>query len=71
MNGELKKLNVLIIEDSEDDVLLILRALRNGGFEAEYKHVESPAEVKRALSDKSWYCAITTCRNLWAQKPYA
>ena len=54
MNGELKKLNVLIIEDSEDDVLLILRALRNGGFEAEYKHVESPAEVKRALSDKSW-----------------
>jgi len=54
MNGELKKLNVLIIEDSEDDVLLILRALRNSGFEPDHKHVETPSEIKLALTSKSW-----------------
>jgi diguanylate cyclase (GGDEF)-like protein/PAS domain S-box-containing protein len=54
MNGELRKLSVLIIEDSEDDVLLILRALRNGGFDPNYLHVENPNDIKPALADKTW-----------------
>lgn len=54
MTGELKKLNVLIIEDSEDDVLLILRALRSGGFLPVYQHVENPKELNQALDNKSW-----------------
>ena len=54
MIGELKKLNVLIIEDSEDDVLLILRALRNGGFDPNYKHVETPGDIKQTLASTLW-----------------
>jgi diguanylate cyclase (GGDEF)-like protein/PAS domain S-box-containing protein len=54
MNGDLRKLNVLIIEDSEDDVLLILRALRNGGFQPSYQHVETPNDIKTALAGNSW-----------------
>lgn len=54
MSGELKKLNVLIIEDSEDDVLLIARALRSGGFDASYLNIENPAHIKSALTSKSW-----------------
>ncbi|KPJ92199.1 MAG: hypothetical protein AMJ53_09850 [Gammaproteobacteria bacterium SG8_11] len=54
MNGDLRKLNVLIIEDSEDDVLLILRALRNGGFQPNYRHVEDPNDIHVALSSNTW-----------------
>jgi diguanylate cyclase (GGDEF)-like protein/PAS domain S-box-containing protein len=54
MIGDLRKLNVLIIEDSEDDVLLILRALRNGGFEPNYQHVENPNDIKTALASNTW-----------------
>ncbi|WP_455211579.1 EAL domain-containing response regulator [Kaarinaea lacus] len=54
MNGDLRKLNVLIIEDSEDDVLLILRALRNGGFQPNYQHVENPNDIQAALAGKTW-----------------
>ena len=54
MNGDLRKLNVLIIEDSEDDVLLILRALRNGGFQPNYQHVENPNDIKTCLANNTW-----------------
>ncbi|MGD8938420.1 MAG: diguanylate cyclase, partial [Gammaproteobacteria bacterium] len=54
MNGDLRKLNVLIIEDSEDDVLLILRALRNGGFDPNYQHIENSNDIKTALASKTW-----------------
>ncbi len=54
MNGDLRKLNVLIIEDSEDDVLLMLRALRNGGFQPNYQHVENPDHIKTALASHTW-----------------
>ncbi len=44
-----KPLKVLHIEDSPDDLALILRALRAGGFEPSYRCVENALELRTAL----------------------
>jgi len=49
-----KNLKVLIIDDSEDDALLILRELRRGGFQPEYERVENALEMRSALQKKDW-----------------
>ena len=43
-------LRVLLVEDSEDDALLILRELRRGGYEPEYERVETSEAMERALA---------------------
>jgi len=50
----MKKLRVLLIEDSEDDALLILRELRRGGYEPAYERVETEKDLNLALSAKEW-----------------
>ena len=50
----LKPLKVLMIEDSEDDALLILRALEKGGFEPECRRVETAQAMSAGLADESW-----------------
>jgi len=35
-------LRVLIVEDSEEDALFLVRELRRGGYEAAYQRVDSP-----------------------------
>jgi PAS domain S-box-containing protein len=47
-------LMVLMVEDSEDDALLVLRALKKGGYEPEYERVETSAAMRKALQDKTW-----------------
>lgn len=54
-----EKLRVLIVEDSEDDTLLILRELRKGGFVPEYQRVDSPATMQAALDSSVWDMVIT------------
>ena len=49
-----KPLRVLIIEDSEDDTLLLLRELKHGGYEVEFERVETAEEMQLALDQKSW-----------------
>jgi PAS domain S-box-containing protein len=44
-----KPLKVLIVEDSETDALLLLRALRQGGFEPTYLRVDNAETLNRAL----------------------
>jgi len=44
-----RPLRVLIIEDREDDVLLLRRALLRGGFEPEIEHVQTAEQLNRAL----------------------
>lgn len=51
-------LRVLIIEDSEDDLLLVLRSLRRGGYTLEYQRVDTPAMMAAALDRQSWDIAI-------------
>jgi len=47
-------LSVLIIEDSEDDTMLLLRELKRGGYEPIYERVENAAEMSAALERQTW-----------------
>jgi PAS domain S-box-containing protein len=47
-------LHVLLVEDSEDDALLIYRALQKGGFEPKHLRVETAAQMAGALHDRRW-----------------
>jgi len=43
---------VLIIKDSEDDELPIIRELKKGGYRLVYERVETAAAMKKALGEK-------------------
>ncbi|HUN56124.1 MAG TPA: PAS domain S-box protein [Smithella sp.] len=47
-------LRVLMVEDSEDDALFILRELKRGGYVPAFERVESASAMKVALRDKPW-----------------
>ena len=47
-------LRVLIIEDSEDDKDLILLQLKRGGYEPEYRRVETNEALINALETQTW-----------------
>lgn len=49
-----ENLRVLMIEDSEDDALLILRELRKNGYHTAYERVETESEMRAALSGREW-----------------
>lgn len=53
-----RPLRVLIIEDSEDDVALVLRELRRAGYEPEFQRVETAEEMKGALAGQKWEIII-------------
>jgi two-component system, cell cycle sensor histidine kinase and response regulator CckA len=52
-------LNVLIVEDSEDDMLLLLRELRRGGYAVTHAHVQTPVTMEEALEQQSWDIVIS------------
>src|SRR5947199_99044 len=47
-------LRVLIVEDSEDDALLLVRELRRGGFEPAFERVDTPDALRAALARQEW-----------------
>lgn len=47
-------LRVLIAEDSIDDVLLLQRELRRGGYETVVRRVENAASLAAALDESAW-----------------
>jgi PAS domain S-box-containing protein len=47
-------LHILMIEDSEDDALLIMRTLKKGGYKPDVRRVETAATLLQALHEKSW-----------------
>jgi two-component sensor histidine kinase/FixJ family two-component response regulator len=51
-------LNVLIVEDSEDDALLVADTLLMGGFEPHLRRVETAVDMKLALAQSTWQLII-------------
>ncbi|WP_211530195.1 response regulator [Methanocalculus chunghsingensis] len=54
-----EKLRVLIAEDTEDDALLLLRALRKGGFDPDSIRIWTEEGLLSALSDDGWDIILT------------
>jgi len=52
-------LKVLVVEDSEDDALLLLRALRRGGYEPYHERVDTAAGMEAALDGREWDLVIS------------
>ena len=49
-----QSLMALMVDDSEDDVLLIIRELKKGGYSPVYERIETAAAMKKALREKQW-----------------
>jgi diguanylate cyclase (GGDEF)-like protein len=54
-----RSLRLLVAEDSEDDTLLLVRALRRAGFEPMYRRVDYPLALRNALDEAEWDLIIT------------
>ncbi|MGD0352504.1 MAG: response regulator [Dehalococcoidia bacterium] len=49
-----KHIRVLIVEDSESDAALEVRALERAGYEVSHKRVEDAEQIKAALKKQAW-----------------
>ncbi len=49
-----KPLRVLIVDDSEDDALLLVRKLKRDGFNPTFERVDTPEAMEDALSKNTW-----------------
>jgi PAS domain S-box-containing protein/putative nucleotidyltransferase with HDIG domain len=49
-----KPIRVLIVDDSEDDGLLLVRNLKNGGFNPSYEQVDTAEAMSKALDEQTW-----------------
>lgn len=47
-------LRVLIVEDSEFDALLLVNALRQGGYAPVFRRVDTREDMQAALAEGSW-----------------
>jgi len=54
-----KALRVLIADDSENDVVLLLRALRKAGYEPVYERISTAPAMKAALQRQAWDIVIS------------
>ncbi|MBI4676741.1 MAG: response regulator [Elusimicrobia bacterium] len=54
-----KPLRVLVIEDSEEDTLLLVRQLRQAGYEPAWKRVDGPESMAEALGEGPWDILIS------------
>jgi len=78
-----RELRLLLVEDNEDDALLLIEALREGGFAVQHRRVETEASFRVALSEESWdliiadyvlprfsgIAAVRIAREVWPDLP--
>ncbi len=57
-----KHLRVLIVEDSEDDALLVIRELERGGYDTAFERVETAEVMAAALEKQVWDIIIADYR---------
>ncbi|MBN3926890.1 response regulator [Nostoc sp. NMS4] len=51
-------LRVLLVEDSEDDALLLLRELQRGDYEVTFERIDTPTAMKTAIAGQTWDIVI-------------
>lgn len=51
---EKKKIKILIVEDSEDDAILLIRWIKKDGLDPVYKRIDSLKAMKAALNKEEW-----------------
>lgn len=49
-----EQLCALLIEDSEDDAILIVNELKNGGYEVDYERIDTSDAIEKALGRRKW-----------------
>lgn len=54
MSAPLTPIRCLVVEDSEDDALLVLRELKNAGYEVTSERVETAEAMREALTRAPW-----------------
>ncbi len=54
-----RSLNVLIVEDSEDDAILLLRELHRSGYKSNHRLVDTPESMKESLSGEQWDVVVS------------
>jgi len=54
-----KSLRVLVVDDSEDDAILLIRELRRGGHEVNFQRVDAPEAMRLALAKDPWDLVIS------------
>lgn len=54
-----RPIKLLVVEDSEDDAFLLIHQLKKGGFDPDYRRVETADEMRSALSAESWDMVIS------------
>ncbi len=54
-----KPFRVLIVDDSEEDAILLVRELRHGDYEPQYLRVDRPEAMKNALEKSEWDLVIS------------
>jgi PAS domain S-box-containing protein len=54
-------LSVLIIEDDSKHVALVVRLLRRGGYDPDYKAVDNSQALENALRDRLWDIVLSDC----------
>jgi two-component system, OmpR family, sensor histidine kinase VicK len=54
-----KSLRVLVVDDSEDDAILLIRELRRGGHEVNFQRIDTPEAMSSALANDPWDLVIS------------
>ena len=54
-----RTLRILIIEDSEEDTLFLVRRLERSGYAPRWKRVDTIASLSTALAEETWDIAIS------------
>ena len=54
----LTPLRALVVEDSEDDLLVLAQHLKRGGYQLDYVQVQTADEFERALDRETWDCVF-------------
>ena len=52
-------LKILLVEDSEDDALLLLRQLRRGGYDPIWERVDTAEAMEAALEGQEWELVVS------------